>query len=231
MNPSSPRSVWLIPAAIILAGLILAVAVFVIRVKTAHIPDNGKPTAVTPVTPDDHLIGNPQAPVMVVEYSDIDSEHGKALQATMQQLMTEYAAGGKVAWVYRHFPLTTVHPNSLRHALAAECASSLGAADAFWRFIDLVNAGAPGSAQFDPKNYDSVVRQLGIDTTAFNECVTSGKFAGRVRENNHNALEAGATGAPYTLILIKNQDPIIIHGALPYASMKQAIDKAISKVQ
>lgn len=228
-NPS--RSAWLIPIAILLSGALLAAAIYVVRLQNAKIPEGGDPSVVTPVTPADHLIGNPEAPVRIVEYSDIDSEHGKALQATLAQLMTEYAAGGKVAWIYRHFPLTTVHANSLRHALAAECASSLGAADAFWRFIDLVNAGAPGSAEFDPKDYPGVVRQLGIDEAAFNECLTSGRFAGRVRENTHNALAAGAEGAPYTVILVQGAEPIIINGSLPYETMKQAIEKAISEVK
>ncbi|HEX5774750.1 MAG TPA: thioredoxin domain-containing protein [Candidatus Paceibacterota bacterium] len=228
-NPS--RSVWVVPFAIIVAGILLAGTIYTLRMRNVEIPKGGDPSIVTPVTPEDHLIGNPEAPVRIVEYSDIDSEHGKALQATLAQLMTEYAAGGQVAWVYRHFPLTTVHANSLRHALAAECAASLGAADAFWRFIDLVNAGAPGSAEFDPKDYPNVVRQLGIGQAAFDECLTSGRFAGRVRENTHNALAAGATGAPYTVILVRGSEPIIINGALPYASMKQAIEKALSEVK
>jgi protein-disulfide isomerase len=228
-NPS--RSVWVIPSAIIAAGLLLAVAVYVYRVQNVEIPEGGDPSVIAPVTPADHIIGNPEAPVRIVEYSDIDSEHGKALQATLAQLMTEYAAGGQVAWVYRHFPLTTVHANSLRHALASECAASLGNADAFWRFIDLVNAGAPGSAEFDPKDYPGVARQLGINEASFNECLVSGRFAGRVRENTHNALAAGAEGAPYTVILVRGGEPIIINGSLPYETMKQAIEKALSAVE
>lgn len=228
MNPSS-RSAWLIPSAIIVAGLVLAVAVYVQRVRTAEIPEGGDPAAVAPVTPADHIIGNPEAPVRIVEYSDIDSEHGKSFHATLAQLMTEYAPGGQVAWVYRHFPLTTVHANALRHALAAECAASLGGEDAFWRFIDLGNALAPGSAELDPKDYPSIVRQLGMDETAFNECLVSGRFAGRVRENTHNALAAGAEGAPYTVILVDGEQSITLNGALPYDAMKQAIEQALAK--
>ncbi len=228
---STSRSKWLIPIAILIAGSIVAVATYSIRLGTMAIPEGGKPTAVTPVTPSDHIIGNPEAPVRIVLYSDIDSEHSKAFQATLAQLMSQYASGGKVAWVYRHFPLTTVHANSLRHALAAECAASLGAPDAFWRFIDLLNVGAPGSAEFDPKNYGGVITQLGIPEESFNVCLTSGRFAGRVRADTHNALEAGAEGAPYTVILIQGQEPISINGALPYAALKEVVDRAIQKVR
>ena len=102
---------------------------------------------VRPVGDDDHIIGNPGAPVVIIEYADIDSGYSKDFQATMQQLMTEYAAGGEVAWVYRHMPLIDQHPNARRHAEAAERAASIGSADSFWRFIDSAAALAPGSSR------------------------------------------------------------------------------------
>src|SRR3989344_6163480 len=138
MNPS--RSVWVVPSAIIIAGLILAVTVYVVRSGSAEVPDVAQPDMIEPVALTDHLIGNPEAVVTIVEYSDIDSDDGKEFHAALTQLMTDYAAGGKVAWVYRHLPLTTVHPYAQRHAEAAECAASLGRADAFWRFLDQAHA-------------------------------------------------------------------------------------------
>lgn len=231
MEPSS-RSIWLIPAAIILAGLILAIAIFVVRVRSAaEIPNGGEPSAVRPVTPTDHLVGNPEASVVIIEYSDIDSEHGKALHATIAQLMTEYGPNNTVAWVYRHFPMTTIHAYSLRHAVAAECASSLGGQDAFWRFIDLANTIAPGALELNPKDYPSILRQLGIEEKAFEECLTAGKFTDKVREDAHNALESGAEGAPYVVILVKGANPIGINGSLPYEAMKQVLDKALAEAK
>jgi protein-disulfide isomerase len=147
----------------------------------------------------------------------------------MQQLMTEYAAGGKVVWVYRHFPLTTVHAYALRHAVAAECTASLGTTESFWRFIDTLHAAAPGASEFNPKGYDDVVKQLGIDVPSFNTCLTSGKFSTLIRTQIHNALEAGATGAPYIVVLVKGQEPVTINGSISYDSMKKVIEKALSQ--
>lgn len=226
---TTPEKKWLIPAAIILAGVILAIAVFMIRINTVGIPDGGSPDAIRPVSTKDHLVGNPNAPVTVVEYSDIDSEFGKEFHTTMAQLMTEYAPAGKVAWVYRHFPLTTVHRYSLSHAHAAECAGSLAGEDAFWRFIDLLNAAAPGAAEFDPEGYPSILAQLGIAESTFNECTTSGRFSAQVLNDAHNALAAGAEGAPFVVILTDGADPVVIQGGMPYRPMKEAIQRAIAK--
>lgn len=226
---SSSRSVWLIPGAIIVAGLILAIAIFVIRTTSAKIPESAKPDAVPAVTPTDHIIGNPEASVVIVEYSDIDSDDGKNFHAALQQLMTEYAAGGNVAWVYRHLPLTTMHAYAQRHAEASECVASLSGPEGFWRFIDQAHAIAPGSAEFNPKNYPVVLTSLGIPQEAFDQCMTSGKFSSKVRSQAHDALGAGAEGAPFTVVFIEGQEPVAINGALPYTSLKELIQRSLGQ--
>ncbi|MDB5264507.1 MAG: oxidoreductase [Parcubacteria group bacterium] len=228
MQPASIRERYLIPGAIVLAGIILAITIFVVRSHQEAV-SAGDPTAVRPVTPSDHLIGNPQAAVTIVEYGDIDSSYSKQLQTTLEQLMSEYASGGQVAWVYRHFPLADMHPNSLSHAEAAECAASLGAPDAFWRFIDLVQAQAPAENQFDPKDYPTVVTQLGISVDTFNTCLSSHQFSKHVTDDAINALNAGADGSPYVVLLVKGQKPSTISGTIPYQSLKRIIDQAVSK--
>lgn len=226
MNPT--RSVWVIPGAIIIAGLILAIAIYAIRVGSAKVPEKALPEMIEPVTVADHIIGNPDAQVMIVEYSDIDSDDGKNFHAALQQLMTEYAEDGRVAWVYRHLPLTTVHGYAQRHAEASECAAMLGTADAFWRFIDQAHALAPGGAELNPETYPVIAQTLGIENTAFTECIASGKFSAKVRSQAHDALGAGAEGAPFTVVFIKGAKPAAINGSLPYLSLKELVDRALS---
>jgi len=223
------RDTWLIPGAIILAGLILAIATYTIRSKELTLPPEGDVSLVRPVSETDHIIGNPGAPVVIIEYADIDSNYAKDFQATMSQLMTEYAAGGQVAWAYRHLPLIDQHPNSRRHAEAAECAASLGASDAFWRFIDAAHVRAPGSQELSPLDYDFIIEGLGIRPEAFNQCLEAGTFAGRVMEDFENGLNAGAGGSPFSVVLIKGHAPITIDGAVPYEAMKRIIEESIDK--
>lgn len=225
------RRDYLLPGAIVLAGLILACTVYVIRMDRSPALTMGNPDTVRPVSPADHILGNPEAPVKLVEYADIDSEYSKQFQATMQQLMSEYAAGGKVAWVYRHFPLLDQHAGAGSHAEAAECAAFLGDNDAFWRFIDALQAEAPKDNQFNPAGYADVAARLGLPTTEFMQCLSAGRFTKKVYEDSTNALTAGAEGAPYTIVLVAGHKPVGIQGALPYEEMKRVIDEAIAKAE
>lgn len=221
---------WLLPGAIVVAGIILAVTVYRSNITRQVVGTvEGDPAIMRAVGPDDHIIGNPQAPVVLVEYADIDSKPAKGFQKTMEQLMVDYAAGGKVAWVYRHLPLIDQHPNAKLHAEAAECAASLGGGDIFWRFISALNAQAPDDIQFSPRNYDPVVAALGLDTKKFDACMSSGTFEKRVTSDFANGLAVGAGGSPFTLLVIKGQPIIPIDGTLPYESMKKIVDEALIK--
>lgn len=231
MNIENLRRDYFLPGAIVLAGVIVAIAVYAIRTDESPKLGAGAPEQVRPVSPEDRIIGNPQAPVKLVEYADIDSEYSKQFQATMQQLMSEYAAGGQVAWVYRHFPLLDQHAAAASHAEAAECAAFLGDSDAFWRFIDALQSAAPGETQFPVAGYTAVAEGLGLPVSDFEKCLTDGRFTKKVYDDSTNAMAAGAEGAPYTVLLIEGQKPIGIQGALPYEDMKRVIEDAIQKVK
>lgn len=220
---------WLLPVAIIVGGAILAGTIYYVRIHNHLTNEAGDPSVVRPVTPNDHLIGNPAAPVMVIEYGDMDSEYTKKFNATMQQLMTEYGTDGKVAWVYRHFPILAAHPYAASHASAAECAASLGTPDTFWGFMDALAAQAPGPTQFDPRNYDGIATSLNISYKSLTDCIAKGTFEKRVQDDYTNAILSGGSGAPYIVLTVKGQKPIPISGALPYTSMKQVLDEAIKK--
>ncbi|HEY0010775.1 MAG TPA: thioredoxin domain-containing protein [Candidatus Paceibacterota bacterium] len=223
------RDSWLVPGAIIVAGIILALATYAIRSKEVALPTGGDVSLVRPIGEDDHIIGNPGAPVVIIEYADIDSGYTKSFQATMQQLMAEYAAGGKVAWVYRHLPLLDQFPNSRRHAEAAECVASIGGEPLFWRFIDAVHARAPSTNQLDPSEYPGIVEGLGLRAETVTDCLTDSTFAERVMDDFENGVQSGADGSPFAVILIKGRPPVTIDGAVPYEAMKRIIEESIRK--
>ncbi len=217
-----------LPVIIVAAGIIIALAVFYVR-SSAIIPPKGDVSLIRPVTTSDHLLGNPEADVLLVEYSDIDCEYCKGFQESMEQIMADYGPNGKVAWVYRHFPLIEAHPNAAAHAEAAECVASLGGNDLFFRFIDLLHQKAPGATQFDPSGYPEVVKSLGLSLDDFDGCLAGTAFEKRVADDYDNALAAGAAGAPYSVIFIKGHEPVPVSGSLPYAALKKVIDAALEK--
>lgn len=101
----------------------------------AYLAGDGQSTglAVAPVTADDHIIGDINSPVILIEYSDLECPFCQRFHPTMEQVMTEYE--GQVAWVYRHFPLDGLHPNARKAAEASECVASIAGNNAFWEYL------------------------------------------------------------------------------------------------
>lgn len=226
------RNQYLIPAAILIAGVLLAVAVYTVRIadNPLRIPE-ADVSSVRPVTPEDRIVGNPGAPVTVVTYSDIDCGYCKQFHEAMRKIMVDYGDSGKVAWVFRHFPVIEAHPNAAMHAEAAECVGMLGGNPAFWSFIDEVHGAAPLDREFDPKGYPSIVESLGIPAGDFESCLAGDSMEKRVSDDYDNAIAVGAAGAPFTVILIKGADSIPIIGAVPYDTMRQVIETALGRVR
>lgn len=223
------REAWFIPGAIIVAGLILAVTVYATRANDLPGDVVGDPGLMRPVSEIDHIVGNPAAPVMLVEYADIDSAYAKSFQVTMEQIMTEYAPGGQVAWVYRHLPLIDQHPYAAQHAEAAECAASLGGPNMFWRFISTLHAAAPDDQQFNPRNYASVVESLGVLPQSFETCMAEHRFQDRVASDFANGIAIGAGGSPFSVLLVEGRPPVTIDGAVSYEALKKILDEAVAQ--
>jgi protein-disulfide isomerase len=223
------RSIYVVPIAIAAAGIVLALSLYIVRVHRLALVPKGSAAQMQPITSADHIIGKPDAPVIIVEYADIDDQYSKDFQQVMEQLMIDYGPGGKVAWVYRHFPLINSDENSETHAEAAECAASVGTPHDFWAFIDAIQSAAPGAAQFDPNDYDTITTALNIPFDTFNTCLTNHQFADKVAKDGNDALAVGASGSPYSIILVKGGKPIPVDGALSYASLKKIVDQAIAQ--
>ena len=220
---------FLIPGAIVLAGLILAGAVYLVRGGGGSgTLSAGNLSAVRGVSLSDHILGNPEARVVIVEYSDVDCPYCKDFQKTMRRIMSDYGPKGEVAWVYRHFPLTILHKNAAKHAEAAECAATEGGNEAFFAFIDAMHEAAPNQNQFNPDNYDTIATKIGIDATKLTACLAEGAFAARVAEDAKNAVDAGGNGTPYTILITNGAPSIPIAGAVPYEALVEIIDRALS---
>ncbi len=85
----------------------------------------------------DWVLGDKDAEITIIEFSDLDCPYCKRFHGTMHQVINEY---DNVNWVYRHFPLPSLHPDATRKAEASECAGDLGGNDKFWEFIDIIEA-------------------------------------------------------------------------------------------
>ncbi|MBI2410123.1 thioredoxin domain-containing protein [Candidatus Kaiserbacteria bacterium] len=228
------KSSFTIPIAIIAGGLIVAGAVYVSSYRSKV--TGGNPALVRPVSASDHIFGNPAARVMIVEYSDFDCIPCKEFEVILRQVVASEAASGSVALVFRHFPLTELHPNALALAKAAECAGEAGGNEAFWRFADALFANQPVS----PSGLGALAMQARIpgsgadtDGNTFATCYASESaskpLVERIMRDRQNALDMGAQGAPYTVILRSGMAPIVMNGAYSYYAVKELVNRALGK--
>lgn len=227
-----------IPAAIVVAGVLIAGALFVSRggtpdqvlPATDQLPQE-KEVVIQPVTSTDHILGNPNAKIKIVEYSDTECPYCKQFHVTMHKIMDDYGKDAEVAWVYRHFPLykpgangRALHSNAGKQAEATECVNELGGPTKFWQYLDKIYEVTPSNNGLDMALLPEMAAQLGIDKTAFNTCLNSGKYAEAISKAYADALAAGATGTPYNIILTADGQKIPVNGAQPYESVKTVIE-------
>ncbi len=232
------RTSLALPISVIIAGVIIAGAVYLTRTSGPPNPAVNTPPASTnitvrPVDATDHILGNPNAEIVIIEYSDTECPFCKNFHETMHQVMDTYGKDGKVAWVYRHFPIykgeRALHPKAGKQAEATECAAELAGADGFWKYIDRLYKITPSNNQLSESELPEIAVYVGIDRAAFTACLSSGKYADAISKAYDEAVLAGANGTPYSVIITKDNPPLpITGGALPYTAMKTIIDSILS---
>ena len=164
---------------------------------------------------DDHVRGDKNAKVTLVEYSDFQCPYCGNFTPTLDRIMEEYK--GEVKLIYRHFPLTSIHPNAQKAAEASECANDQGK---FWEmhdkmFTDQNNLGVD--------SLKAMAKSLGLNTSKFNECLDDGKYAQKVTDSETEGITYGVEGTPATFV-----NGTLVSGALPYDSIKSVIDSALA---
>lgn len=240
-----------IPVAIVIAAALIAGAIYMSGVQQTptSVKNTGTgttpteqvtpETTVAPVTEADHIRGNPNAPIIIVEYSDIDCPFCRLFHDTMNKIMADYGADGKVAWVFRQFPIAQLHPNAPKIAMASECVNELGGSEAFWKFLDALNASrkveydASGSLKsVEPTNMTRIsefAAKAGVDKGKFELCLNSDKYAEKIQSDVAAATAAGAQGTPYSLLIVGDQQGVI-NGAQPYETVKQMVETMLSQL-
>lgn len=230
------KNIYLIPLSIIIAGALIGgglaygLATFgesgtaSLGVTGSARDDNAPTKSITlrEVTKDDHIRGDFNAPLTLVEYSDTECPFCKRFHPTMQQAIKEYP--GKVRWVYRHFPLTQIHPKAPKEAEATECAAEQGK---FWEYVDRLFEVTPSNNNLDLAELPKIAAFVGLDVTKFNTCLEGGKYAKKVQADFEDAINAGSQGTPNTILIDAKGEKTQISGAQPYENFKALIDSKL----
>jgi protein-disulfide isomerase len=172
----------------------------------------------------DHIRGNPDAPVSLIEYSDFECPYCKHFHATAKELVEKY--GGKVNWVFRNFPLEFHDPAAQREAEAAECVAQLGGNDAYWRYADMIYSRTSSNGKGVPQgDLPTMAASIGVDKSKFVECLDSGRTGARVKEDLAEGIAIGINGTPGNILRNNRTGAVVTrHGAQPMEQFTGPID-------
>ncbi len=165
---------------------------------------------------DDPQLGPGNAPITIVEFSDYECPYCQKFHAeTFDRLLESYP--DQIRFVYRDFPLASIHPNATSAAEAANCAQEQGA---FWDFHYLLFDGTRG---LNVDAYLAYAQDLSLDSAAFKECLDSRRYQDEVQADFDFAARLGIRSTPTFFI---NGLPLV--GAQPFEVFQQVIDKELA---
>lgn len=178
------------------------------------------------------LKGDKAAKLTLVEFSDYQCPFcTRFFKETLPSIEQEYISIGKLKYVLRDYPLEAIHKDALKAAEGAKCA---GEQEKYWEMHDRLfrNQNQLGAAEL-PKH----AQAIGLNLSAFQECLDKGKQVAEIRKDMEDARKLGVQGTP--TFFLGTQDSAgqnikvltTIYGAQPYAQFKQAIEGALSQME
>jgi protein-disulfide isomerase len=170
------------------------------------------------LTEADPVLGNPDAAITLVEFSDFECPFCAAAMPTLKQLLADY--GDQVRLVWKDFPLTQIHPNAFRAGEAGHCAAEQ---DGFWAFHDVLFANQQA---LDDASLVAHAATAGLDSAAFGACLEASRYADRVRAGMDLGAMLGVQATPTTFI-----NGRAMSGAQPYEVFAGVIDEELARLQ
>lgn len=220
----SKKNDFMLPASILVAAILIGGAIVWSTGKKAELSE--QPNAeeanlevlaenMLPISADDHIWGDVNAPVKIVTYTDLECPFCQQFHETVKQTMLQF--DGKVAVVYRHFPLTQIHPGAQKKAEGAECVAELGGNQRFWDYVARVFQLSETEA-VELTALPGIAKGLGVDEAKFNECLASGKYAEKITAQTEDGVNSGGQGTPYSIVISEKGKKFPVPGAYPFES-------------
>jgi len=220
----------LIPAAIIIAAVLIGTSMILtggnssgnITQSDGHRGGNTSLSNLRDITNEDHILGNPGAQVSIVEYSDFECPFCARLHQTLTRIVEDF--DGEVNWVYRHFPLSSIHFRAYAAAEASECVAELGGNDAFWEFADGLFSN---QSRLGTDLFGELANNLGISSSDLEACLDGNKHRAGILADRQDAINTGGRGTPHVVVINRKGDAVPFSGALPYENIRQIIEQVI----
>ncbi|MCD9028110.1 DsbA family protein [Luteimonas sp. BDR2-5] len=148
-------------------------------------------TLAVPVSADDHIQGDPGAPVTLVEYGDFQCPACAMAYPLVKAIQRRH--GADVAFVFRHFPLAEAHPFA---RLAAEVAEGAAAQGRFWDMHDWLYENQDDWVPYGAEGLEAGLRALSLDEARVAEAMRSPAVEARIRHDFMGGVRSGVNGTP-----------------------------------
>ncbi|MDP3995762.1 MAG: DsbA family protein [bacterium] len=207
-------SILIITVALLIGGAI-------IYIQSSKSGDKSfQPEEFQPEESPGHVRGNPEAPVTIVEFSDFQCPFCQRFHPTMKQILENYPED--VRWVYKHFPLDSIHSQARPAAEASECVWEQKGDDGFWQFADGVFENQP---RMSDSLYLELASNMSLDMGQFEECLSSGKYENKVETDLREGAKMGVRGTPGNFV-----NGEFVEGAASYEELESIIKKVLSNL-
>ncbi len=165
-------------------------------------------------------LGDPNAPVVIVEYTDFQCPFcSRHFQQTLPQIISEYVETGQVLYVFKDFPLTSIHPQAPAAAEAARCAADQGEYLAMHDMLFARQADWSGQEN-TTEIFTNYADEIGLDTEAFTSCMESHRFQDAVMADLEEGSRFGVRGTPAFFL-----NGLPLSGAHPFSVFQQAVSQ------
>ena len=200
--------------------------------------NNQGPAAAQPQQPtkgvvsvdDDPVLGDKDAPVTIVEFSDYECPFCKRhFDDTYPQLIKKYIETGKAKLVFRDFPLSFHDPMATKEAVAANCAKEQGGDKKYFEFHDEIFKRTVSNGNgLDDAKIAAIATDLRLNISSFNTCLSNKAMEDEVKKDIADGTAAGVSGTPTFLIGKTTKDGKVegdlVVGAQPFAAFQAVID-------
>ena len=206
-----------------------AIAQLELKILEKQLPTNQPNLPPKISADDDPIIGNPDASITIIEFSDFQCPFCARFHIqTLPTLMEEYIEKGTVKLVFRDFPIQSIHPNAVPASVAAECANEQGK---FKQMHDILferqNQWSNLETIYAMELFNQYASEIQLEQEQFSSCLSTAKYVKEIQNDLNDGRAYGITGTPGFFIGNQEIGFVELKGAQPFESFKKVIDSQL----
>ena len=186
------------------------------KVTITTFVDNGSP-----------ILGNPNAPIILVEFGDYQCHFCNVFfHSTEDEILKNYVETGKVKMIFKDFNI--IGPDSVNASHGAHCANDQGL---FWEYHDILYSNWTGenNGWASSENLLKFAQEVGLNVDEWSECMSDGRHSQVIVASNEDAKSLGLTGTPAFFVIGPDGKTTGISGAQPFTVFENIFETELEK--